>query len=105
MTKLKEQLMGECYSAGIDERTEFFSELIDIILEQQRALENANTALGEASKLIRHLDHNFLENTKAWDMRQDCSEVVSKCWRAYEMGTMPALAATNEKLKALGCEI
>lgn len=81
MTKLKEQLMDD-----ISLREKYFEVLIDILIEQQAALDEiAGENFGR-----KRLGHGYAASDKNYLMRQ----IATK-----------SLAATAEKLKALGCEI
>lgn len=76
-SKLKEQLMEEWFNRSAPYQCELLGSLIDIILSQQRALAQISLTSKEFTDEPRHFKEIIADET---------------------------LAATNAKLKALGCE-
>lgn len=85
-SKLKEQLMEEWFNRNASDQCELLGSLIDILIEQQAALDEiAGENFGR-----KRLGHGYAASDKNYLMRQ----IATK-----------SLASTNAKLKALGCDV
>lgn len=87
MTDIKQKLLDECLSAGIDERASFFETLIDIILQQRAALETIKLwAIDGGEKIAK----------------QDVRHPLIGHLYEFECTSGAALAATDSALKKIG---
>lgn len=91
MKDLKQKLLDECLSAGVDENTKFFESLISIIVQQREAL--AYVGMSVPNNFIAGMPRDVVIE----QLEFANSTIVGDAKRAKQ-----TLAATDEALKGLG---
>lgn len=101
-SKLKEQLMAianknEDHLASYTGNIELVESLIDILIQQQAALEFYANGLSWDWPITGNEENSMINF-------DDCSEIPEVCDHRGGKRARGALTSTNAKLKALGCE-